>query len=336
MNKFQKATSLIQEYYKNDIVINLSPPNGYRSRCEFGYKNGFYTMYSSEGKILFLDTFAVARPSIQNLMPKLLDEINNSYDLKNKLFQINFRTNRKNKILVSLIYHKLLDDEMKCSANKISNKLNININLRSKNNLYSTHNDLLDDEIENLETLLFQTDQSFYQPNHFHMPEMIDKAMSFIKDPRDLLELYCGSGTFTLPLRKVFNKIFASENNRQSIRCLNQSISKQNIKNVFYARLSAEEVSELFEGRIFNRMKGIDINDFNFSHILVDPPRAGLDSNVINLIKNFKNIIYISCNYETYIRDIDSLKDYKIQNIEIFDQFPNTNHLEIVSLLSKN
>ena len=336
MNKFQKATSFIQEYYKNDIVINLSPPNGYRSRCEFGYKNGFYTMYSSEGKILFLDTFAVARPSIQNLMPKLLDEINNSYDLKNKLFQINFRTNRKNKILVSLIYHKLLDDEMKCSANKISNKLNININLRSKNNLYSTHNDLLDDEIENLETLLFQTDQSFYQPNHFHMPEMIDKAMSFIKDPRDLLELYCGSGTFTLPLRKIFNKIFASENNRQSIRCLNQSISQQNIKNIFYARLSAEEVSELFEGRIFNRMKGIDINDFNFSHILVDPPRAGLDSNVINLIKNFKNIIYISCNYETYIRDIDSLKDYKIQNIEIFDQFPNTNHLEIVSLLSKN
>lgn len=335
MNKFQKATSLIQEYYKNDIVINLSPPNGYRSRCEFGYKNGFYTMYSSEGKILFLDTFAVARPSIQNLMPKLLDEINNSYDLKNKLFQINFRTNRKNKILVSLIYHKLLDDEMKCSANKISNKLNININLRSKNNLYSTHNDLLDDEIENLETLLFQTDQSFYQPNHFHMPEMIDKAMSFIKDPRDLLELYCGSGTFTLPLRKIFNKIFASENNRQSIRCLNQSISQQNIKNIFYARLSAEEVSELFEGRIFNRMKGIDINDFNFSHILVDPPRAGLDSNVINLIKKFKNIIYISCNYETYIRDIYKLKDYKIQNIEIFDQFPNTDHLEIVSLLSK-
>ena len=336
MNKFQKATSLIQEYYKNDIVINLSPPTGYRSRCEFGYKNGFYTMHSPEGKIIFLDTFAVARPSIQNLMPKLLDEINNSYDLKNKLFQINFRTNRKNKILISLIYHKLLSDEMKYSANKISNKLNININLRSKNNLYSTHNDLLDDEIENSETLLFQTDQSFYQPNHFHMPEMIDKAMTFIKDPRDLLELYCGSGTFTLPLRKVFNKIFASENNRQSIRCLNQSISKQNIKNVFYARLSAEEVSELFEGRIFNRMKDIDINDFNFSHILVDPPRAGLDSNVINLIKNFKNIIYISCNYETYIRDIDSLKDYKIQNIEIFDQFPNTNHLEIVSLLSKN
>ncbi len=335
MNKFQEATSLIHEYYKNNIVINLSPPNGYRSRCEFGYKNSLYTMYSSKGKIIYLDTFPVARPSIQNLMPKLLDEINNSCDLKTKLFQINFRTNRKNKILVSLIYHKLINDEIKHSANKISNKLNISINLRSKNNLYSTDDELLDDEIENIETVLFQTDQSFYQPNHFHMPEMINKAMGFINDPEDLLELYCGSGTFTLPMRKLFNKIFASENNRQSIRCLNQSISQQNISNIFHARLSAEEVSELFAGRIFNRMKRIDINDFNFSHVLVDPPRAGLDINVINLIKNFKNIIYISCDYKTYIRDIDRLKDYNIENIEIFDQFPNTKHLEIVSLLSK-
>ena len=78
----------------------------------------------------------------------------------------------------------------------------------------------MEDDIEHLETILYQTDQSFYQPNHFHMPEMVAKAMSFIKDPKDLLELYCGSGTFSLPMRKLFNKIFATESNRQSIRCL--------------------------------------------------------------------------------------------------------------------
>ena len=335
MNKFQKATSLIEKYYKNNIVINLSPACGYRSRCEFGYKNNFYTMYSPSGEIIYLDSFAVARPSIQALMPKLLNQINKSNDLKTKLFQVNFRSNRKNKVLVSLVYHKLLNDEIKGLADKIANILNISINLRSKNNLYSTHDDLLEDYIEDLETILYQTDQSFYQPNHFHMPEMVTKAMSFVKDPKDLLELYCGSGTFSLPMRKLFNKIFATENNRQSVRCLKKSIYEQNIKNIFHARLSAEEVSELFAGRIFNRMNGTNISDFNFSHILVDPPRAGLDSSVINLINKFKNIIYISCNYETYIRDINKLKDYKIKKIEIFDQFPNTNHLEIVSLLSR-
>jgi tRNA (uracil-5-)-methyltransferase len=335
MNKFQIAISLIEEHYKDNIVINLSPSYGYRSRCEFGYKNNFYTMYSPSGEILYLNTFAIARPSIQALMPKLLNQINKSSILKTKLFQINFRTNRKNRVLVSLIYHKLLDDEIKGLADKIANILDISINLRSKNNLYSTHCDLLEDDIENLETILYQTDQSFYQPNYFHMPEMVTKAMSFIKDPKDLLELYCGSGTFSLPMRKLFNKIFATENNRQSIRCLNKSIDEQNIKNIFHARLSAEEVSELFAGRVFKRMNGINISDFNFSHVLVDPPRAGLDKDVISMISKFKNIIYISCNYETYERDVKNLKGFTIKNIEIFDQFPNTKHLEIVSLLSR-
>tara|TARA_B100001939_G_C16911527_1_gene604820 strand:+ start:32 stop:1042 length:1011 start_codon:yes stop_codon:yes gene_type:complete len=335
MNKFQIATSLIEEHYKDNIVINLSPSYGYRSRCEFGYKNNFYTMYSPSGEIVYLDTFAIARPFIQALMPKLLNQINKSNVLKTKLFQINFRSNRKNRVLVSLIYHKLLDDKIKGLADKIANILDISINLRSKNNLYSTHCDLLEDDIENLETILYQTDQSFYQPNYFHMPEMVTKAMSFIKDPKDLLELYCGSGTFSLPMRKLFNKIFATENNRQSIRCLNKSIDEQNIKNIFHARLSAEEVSELFAGRVFKRMNGINISDFNFSHVLVDPPRAGLDKDVISLISKFKNIIYISCNYETYERDVKNLKGFTIKNIEIFDQFPNTKHLEIVSLLSR-
>ena len=335
MNKFQIATSLIEEHYKDNIVINLSPSYGYRSRCEFGYKNNFYTMYSPSGEIVYLDTFAIARPFIQALMPKLLNQINKSNVLKTKLFQINFRSNRKNRVLVSLIYHKLLDDKIKGLADKIANILDISINLRSKNNLYSTHCDLLEDDIENLETILYQTDQSFYQPNYFHMPEMVTKAMSFIKDPNDLLELYCGSGTFSLPMRKLFNKIFATENNRQSIRCLNKSIDEQNIKNIFHARLSAEEVSELFAGRVFKRMNGINISDFNFSHVLVDPPRAGLDKDVISLISKFKNIIYISCNYETYERDVKNLKGFTIKNIEIFDQFPNTKHLEIVSLLSR-
>jgi tRNA (uracil-5-)-methyltransferase len=335
MNKFQIATSLIEEHYKDNIVINLSPSYGYRSRCEFGYKNNFYTMYSPSGEIVYLNTFAIARPFIQALMPKLLNQINKSNVLKTKLFQINFRSNRKNRVLVSLIYHKLLDDKIKGLADKIANILDISINLRSKNNLYSTHCDLLEDDIENLETILYQTDQSFYQPNYFHMPEMVTKAMSFIKDPKDLLELYCGSGTFSLPMRKLFNKIFATENNRQSIRCLNKSIDEQNIKNIFHARLSAEEVSELFAGRVFKRMNGINISDFNFSHVLVDPPRAGLDKDVISMISKFKNIIYISCNYETYERDVKNLKGFTIKNIEIFDQFPNTKHLEIVSLLSR-
>ena len=334
MDKFQKVLSLLQNHYKDKIRINYSPSSGYRSRCEFGYKNNFYTMYSSLGEIIYLETFSIARPCIQKLMPNLLDKINNQNILKERLFQINFRANRDDEILVSMIYHRPIDDEIKSLADELANILNIKINLRSKNKLYSTHDDLLRDDIKELESILYQTDQSFYQPNYFHMPMMVLKTMSFIKKPKDLLELYCGSGTFSVPMRKLFNKILATENNRQSIKCLSRSIEESNIKNISYSRLSAEEVAEAFEGRLFRRMNYKTIKDYNFSHVLVDPPRSGLTANVIDIIKKINNIIYISCDYITYERDIKLLKNFKNKKIEIFDQFPNTRHLEIVSLLT--
>ena len=49
----------------------------------------------------------------------------------------------------------------------------------------------------------------------------------------------------------------------------------------------------------------------------------------------FENIIYISCNLDTYIRDIKKLTNYKIEKLSIFDQFVDTEHLEIVSILKK-
>ena len=83
-------------------------------------------------------------------------------------------------------------------------------------------------------------------------------------------------------------------------------------------------------------MSNISIDTFDFSHILIDPPRSGLTQNVINIISKYKNIIYISCNPETYMKDIKLLNHHKIKKIELFDQFPNTQHLEIVSLLQKS
>ena len=224
---------------------------------------------------------------------------------------------------------------MKEEAQKISNQFKIDINLRSKKDIYSTGDELLVDDININNIMLYQTDQSFYQPNHFHMPQMVKKTLSYINEPEDLLELYCGSGTFTLPLSYKFNRVFATENNRQSIKCLKKSIDKLSINNINFARLSAEEVSEAFNGRVFRRMNKNNINIYKFSHVLVDPPRSGLNDEVIEIIKKFKNIIYVSCNYETYIRDIKKLNKFYLKHIEIYDQFPNTKHLEIVSLLSK-
>ena len=86
--------------------------------------------------------------------------------------------------------------------------------------------------------------------------------------------------------------------------------------------------------RVFNRLNDISLNDFNFSHVLIDPPRAGLSESVINFIRNFKNIIYISCNPETLKENLNELtKSHKVIKFALFDQFANTHHIECGVLL---
>jgi len=333
MNKFNRFYNNISEYYSNNIITNFSPSNGYRYRCEFGYYNNFYIMHKNDEKI-YLEAFENAATCIQELMPKILIQINNNESLKEKLFQINFRSNVNDDVIVTLIYHKNIDNKLIEIIKDISKYLKINFILRSKNFLYSTESNYFIDYIHNNSFKIYQTDNCFFQPNKFILPKMINTVISLINNPIDLLELYCGVGTFTLPLSKIFTKILATENDRNSIKCLNKALIDNNINNISNGRLSSNEVAELFMGKSFRRMGDINLSNYDFSHVLVDPPRSGLDDNIIEIIKNFKNIIYISCNPKTYIDNIKSLTSHNIKYIELFDQFPNTDHLEIISLLS--
>ncbi len=332
MNKFDKFQNDIKNNYVDKVVINLSPSTSFRSRCEFSYEKNHYVMHDINEKI-YIKTFKDASLDIQNLMPVLLKKINENIEINHKLFQVNFRSNQHNKIMVTMIYHKIIDKSLINLVNQISEDLKVNIIIRSKNFKYETKCLYLDDTLIYQNLKIYQTDNTFTQSNKYLVDKMIFKVIDFIKNPDDLLELYCGIGTFTIPLSFIFNKVLATENNRNSIKCLNKSLKENNISNIHNARLSSDEVSELFKGKIFNRMNSKNIYDFNFSHILLDPPRSGLTEDVINLASNFKNIIYVSCNAETYIRDINLITSHKITNIELFDQFPNKNHLEIVSVL---
>ena len=335
MNRFTKFNSDISNNYSKRIRTHLSPVNSYRSRCEFGYSKESYVMHKDNSKI-YIEEFDVAVSSIKQLMPILLKLINNSIEIKHKLFQINFRSSSSNKVLITLIYHKNISDNLVDEIKEIKNLLDVDIIIRAKNSIHPSKDIYLQDFITSKNLKIYQTDNSFYQPNRYLLPKMINKVSSLIENPKDLIELYCGVGTFTLSLSELFKNVFATENDRKSIKCLNKAIIDNNLSNINCARLSSTEVEELFNGRKFRRMDGINIKKYNFSHILVDPPRSGLTEEVIKLLSRFKNIIYISCSPETYIRDIKLLKDHKIKNIEVFDQFPNTKHLEIVSILSIN
>ena len=337
MNKYLATIASLKPFYQKKIDVYLSPPIHYRMRCEFSYKNNSYVMFDKNNDYILMDKFNIASESIYNIQPKLLKLINENQIISKNLFQVNFRSNNDGDILVTLIYRKPINDDLCKSIDRISKSLGIMINVRSKKKLYKTHAIDFYERFnsKSLNLKIFQSDKTFFQPNKYIYPKMYEFIEDIIDSPRDLLELYCGVGSFSLPLSHKFKKVFASENNRESINMLNKSLVINNITNVCVARLNAEEVIEVFSGKKFNRMKDIKIDEYSFSHILVDPPRCGLDNNVIKLINNFENLIYISCNPDTYINDLKLLKNFKIKDIAIFDQFTNTDHLEIVSILKK-
>ena len=282
-----------------------------------------------------MDKSSIPHLCIQQLMPNLLSRINNSELMQKKLFQINFRTSGIN-ILATLIYHKLLQEEWVLAAKDIQDSIeNLSIIGRSKKQKVLIGAEDLEvlSSYDDSNFKILQNDLVFFQPNFYLYSLMISFISKQLDEPMDLLELYCGCGGFTLPLASIFEKVFATENNKHSIELLKKSIKLNNLLNIETARLSDNETaSALANERPFRRLKNIDIQSYKFSHILVDPPRAGLSAETINLSSQFKNIIYISCNPETFLRDIVKL-DRTINSIGIFDQFANTKHLEVIAIL---
>jgi tRNA (uracil-5-)-methyltransferase len=83
-------------------------------------------------------------------------------------------------------------------------------------------------------------------------------------------------------------------------------------------------------------MKVTHLDGHDFSTVLVDPPRAGLDETTRRLVSRFDRIVYISCNPETLSRDLQTLtQTHTVVSGAIFDQFPHTEHIESGVLLAR-
>ena len=66
MNKFNDVKNILSKYYSGVINLNLSPATSYRSRCEFGYRNGKYTMVKGDKKIQVSFQLSKERPCSLN------------------------------------------------------------------------------------------------------------------------------------------------------------------------------------------------------------------------------------------------------------------------------
>ncbi len=324
-----------------------SPAEHFRMRAEFKvwHEDGAasYAMYEPGRykKPIKISNFSIGSKTICSLMPKLLEAINADKQLKSRLFQVEFLSSSLGNCVITLIYHKKLDESWQLAAEPLEKALGCCIIGRSRGQKVVLSQDFILEEFAiNAKTYRYQqVETGFTQPNAAVCKHMLEWAQNVTTDlPGDLLELYCGNGNFTLPLAENFTKVLATEISKTSVRSALHNFELNNARNIAIARMSSEEFTEAMQGkREFHRLRDIDLGDYDFSTVFVDPPRAGLDQQTTDMVAQFDNILYISCNPESLKTNLDQLtKSHTIRRFAFFDQFPYTDHRECGVLLCRN
>jgi len=167
--------------------------------------------------------------------------------------------------------------------------------------------------------------ETFFQPN----PAVAEKMVEYVREqvaaindtPRRLLDLYCGLGLFSLSASDIVENALGIESHPQSIRLAQESAAGTNIH---YICSEAERLQpEIFDG---------------FDALIVDPPRAGMHPRVLETIQRFplRDIFYVSCNPKQGVKDLAQfLPQYSLVSMKLFDQFPQTPHVEMIVHLKK-
>ncbi|WP_339668295.1 tRNA (uridine(54)-C5)-methyltransferase TrmA [Dasania marina] len=344
--KAQRVSQLFSEFTPPALEVYPSPPLHFRMRAEFKIwhkgEHSHYAMFKKETpkQPQFISDFPIGSKTINQLMPELMAAIKAEPLLRKRLFQVEFLTTLSGQALITLIYHKKLDEAWQSAAELLQQQLGAGIIGRSKKQKLVLKDDYITEtlDVSGQRFHFQQVESGFTQPNAKVNEKMLGWALQHSQNsPGDLLELYCGNGNFTAVLAQNFDKVLATEIAKTSVRSAEYNFKLNNINNIKIARMSSEEFSSALMGeREYRRLADIDLASYNISTVLVDPPRAGLDDNTIKLISQYSRIIYISCNPNTLHDNMKQLSlTHDIAQFAIFDQFPYTDHIESGLVLVK-
>lgn len=166
---------------------------------------------------------------------------------------------------------------------------------------------------------------SFFQVNTAQAEYLVEEVLDALELEEDSVaaDLYCGVGTFSLPLAKRIDTVFAVESAASSVRDLRRNAEANGIPLDIIGGDSARELPLLG----------------HLDALIVDPPRAGLAKGVAESIAEAAphRLAYISCDPATWARDVVRLRHvgYEPLRVKPVDLFPHTYHVETVSIFEK-
>lgn len=171
--------------------------------------------------------------------------------------------------------------------------------------------------------------RSFYQINHDQCEVLYQKALSLLTltGKEVLLDAYCGIGTIGMSASAKVKQVIGVESNQKAVKDAIDNAKRNQVKNI---RFICQDASKYMTQAAAKKEK-IDV-------VIMDPPRTGSSEEFMNACVRLKpkQIVYISCDPRTQIRDLAYFKKlgYSTNEMHLVDMFPNTMSIESVVLLS--
>ena len=308
--KLQKINNLLKKnrinYQVKDIIKSAKRYN-YRNKVSLKIEDNIIGYYEK-------DTHNIVEI---NKCFLLNDAINDVIDDLPRLSIINgsviIRSNLKGELLLIIYTDKLNKDGIKYLVNKHR------ISGIVLNDKCIFGSDFLVDKIDDYKFKISYN--SFFQVNPYICKELFKIVKDYTKDANNLIDLYSGVGTLSIVAKENASSVLGVEIIDNAAINAKTNAMLNGVSNISFIASDTNKIISYLEGKDF---------------VIVDPPRSGLTSKVIEGIKKYqvKNILYVSCDPNTLMRDLNLLlTDYKIIEFKLLDMFPNTYHVESVCVL---
>ncbi len=170
--------------------------------------------------------------------------------------------------------------------------------------------------------------KSFYQINKQQCEKLYQKAIELasLTGKEVVLDAYCGIGTIGMIASKKAKEVYGVEIIEDAIKDAKMNAKNNHIENCHFYCADAQEFMRKYNG------EKMDV-------VFVDPPRKGCSEQFLQSLVKFKpkKIVYISCNPETQVRDVQFLvnKGYTFKDVYPYDMFPQSYHIECIVSLQK-
>lgn len=180
--------------------------------------------------------------------------------------------------------------------------------------------------------------RSFFQVNPVQAEHAFNRALSLanVGPNSKVIDLFSGTGTIALLAAARGAEVLGLEIEAAAVADAEKNARNNKISGAQFQQ--ANLLNSLDKSGLPENLNKKILSDY-FDTIFVDPPRKGLSTATIDWIKQIgpSKIIYISCDPATLARDLRILQEDKFTcvHIEATDFFPQTNHIETISLLER-